>query len=886
MAVSTEVVAVRYVNVAAGVPISVPYPLYEALDVRVVYGIEALVAVYNTDYTISLGDDFDTFTLTPTAALISKIRALMLANPDEVNYVTVRRRLGYLTDATAAAVRYTPFTAREFDRTALRFQQIQEQLNRALTLKQNFVGSVAVELPAPSAGRSLVWNADEDGIENGPSADDIANAQAYAQLAASYANASVQGGTGNRFGVVSGLSAVNVPAGVTTFSTPGYYADGDTGAWPEIREVVEDGSPLQPWQVRTNGGTRRWELRSDIVTPEMMGARGNDSANDTSATQAAADYAALKGVLFYLRRKSVYQINKLDLSSNTKLAGSGTIKRRAAAPDDYTVKAADVFNVHVSGIRIDGNLAAQTVAYNNLVFIGCSNYSAKKCDISGAKKIGGYGSGIAVVGGLNDFDGEQSLIADNKISGNQGSGIYVSREYNISVERNLCRDNGVDGIQFANLVYPPVSDVFQALNVSGNRCRDNDENGINFIGFYRSFAITGVDLGYGVPPARFVSITGNHCIDNELYGLIWQGAGGHVSGNTIKGNGRADGYGGGLLCNCEMSVIAHNILHDNANFQIDAGGAYAIQIVGNNLNRGGVTLGVQTIDIGCGGTRHCIVDGNVIYQEGTHTMVGIKAIGTEATEPSNPINQFGIGITISNNRIVSNGATFSIGMHVTEGFERAKIENNHVDGAPSGRSYFLEVENLIESNNTSSETYNSSGEPVAVVPSGNPVIIPDVGDTFYVSGTANFDVIRTVAANSYHQKVRKVYMASQGSGYSYSSPPSVVFSGGGGSGAAGWAQIDTSGRIVDVVMTNLGSGYTSAPSVSFVGGSGSGATAAARIGCNNFAGKKLSLMFQSSLTVANTGNLGLSASHAMTGNSSLRLRGAYGNWYQESFRVA
>ena len=183
MAVGTEVVAVRYENITEGAPISVPFPLYEAPDIQVIYGIAALTAVYNTDYTITLGDDFDTFTLTPTASLIAKINALIALDPDEENYITVRRRLDYLTDATAAAVRYTPFTSREFERTVLRFQQIQEQLNRALVLSPNFVGGQPLlQLNEISPGATLIVNEDGTAIGVGPTAAQIEAAEQYAQF--------------------------------------------------------------------------------------------------------------------------------------------------------------------------------------------------------------------------------------------------------------------------------------------------------------------------------------------------------------------------------------------------------------------------------------------------------------------------------------------------------------------------------------------------------------------------------------------------------------------------------------------------------------------------------------------------------------------------------
>ena len=65
-------------------------------------------------------------------------------------------------------------------------------------------------------------------------------------------------------------------------------------------------------------------------------------------------------------------------------------------------------------------------------------------------------------------------------------------------------------------------------------------------------------------------------------------------------------------------------------------------------------------------------------------------------------------------------------------------------------------------------------------------------------------------------------------GSNYTSAPSVSFSGGGGTGADGYAVIE-SGQVVAVVLTSRGAGYTSAPAVAFSGGGGSGAAATASV---------------------------------------------------------
>nr|WP_280139864.1 phage tail tube protein [Pseudomonas panipatensis] len=66
-------------------------------------------------------------------------------------------------------------------------------------------------------------------------------------------------------------------------------------------------------------------------------------------------------------------------------------------------------------------------------------------------------------------------------------------------------------------------------------------------------------------------------------------------------------------------------------------------------------------------------------------------------------------------------------------------------------------------------------------------------------------------------------------GSGYTSPPTVAFTGGGGTGAAGTAII-SAGKVVGVNITNPGSGYTSAPTVAFTGGTGTGAAATTSLG--------------------------------------------------------
>ena len=83
--------------------------------------------------------------------------------------------------------------------------------------------------------------------------------------------------------------------------------------------------------------------------------------------------------------------------------------------------------------------------------------------------------------------------------------------------------------------------------------------------------------------------------------------------------------------------------------------------------------------------------------------------------------------------------------------------------------------------------------------------------------------LTSVTSGGYaNYSVSSVTVTAGGSGYT--SNPTVVFSGGGGSGAAATA---VRGTVTSITVTAAGSGYTSNPTVTISGGGGSGATATA-----------------------------------------------------------
>ncbi len=246
MAVAVNKVAQQFLNVQAGVAIPVAMQAFEASDIRVIYGITSQIAVQNVDYTISLANDFNTFTIVPTASLIAKINALIIADPSEQNYITVRRELDLLTESTAALSRYTPFTSREFERTALRFQQISEQLHRTVALPPNFVGDDQLTLPTPIAGRSLIWNSEATGFENGPTSVELDAISGIVPEIVAVANGKVV-----VYDTVAGISSIAIPPSVTAFRANGYSTIGDGGDGLYTRVGA---TPLTGPQIIRNSG--------------------------------------------------------------------------------------------------------------------------------------------------------------------------------------------------------------------------------------------------------------------------------------------------------------------------------------------------------------------------------------------------------------------------------------------------------------------------------------------------------------------------------------------------------------------------------------------------------------------------------------------------------
>jgi len=131
------------------------------------------VKTISTDYTLTGAGEQTGGVCTMNVAPVTGETLTIRRNPEitqEVDYVE--------NDAFPAATHEAAL-----DKLTMICQALSERLGRTITFKVSSTVS-GIEFPDPVAGRALAWNAEGDNFENGPTADEIANAQGYAELAA------------------------------------------------------------------------------------------------------------------------------------------------------------------------------------------------------------------------------------------------------------------------------------------------------------------------------------------------------------------------------------------------------------------------------------------------------------------------------------------------------------------------------------------------------------------------------------------------------------------------------------------------------------------------------------------------------------------------------
>lgn len=137
------------------------------------------------------------------------------------------------------------------------------------------------------------------------------------------------------FATEADFVAANIPAPMLYVVTAGYHAIGDGGGHMKKR-ISTPGAP-QPWQKQSADGAW-WEICSEKIAPEMLGAVGDGVANDNVALTNAGDAAVALGRKLWLLSGSTYLFTKWVIPDTCEIEAFGSVLRS----DGTLTVAADV----------------------------------------------------------------------------------------------------------------------------------------------------------------------------------------------------------------------------------------------------------------------------------------------------------------------------------------------------------------------------------------------------------------------------------------------------------------------------------------------------------------------------------------------------------------
>ena len=226
----------------------------------------------------------------------------------------------------------------------------------------------------------------------------------------------------------------------------------------------------------------------DVITPEMVGAYGNGSNNDTTYLQRAIDLG------YSIKLSNSYLVNGLSLKSGIHLYGvdSATIISNANHWCLYNTNSDEIENVTIENIKFigHGNYSNSDIDEDinrdcGIYIKNSKNVNINKCDLSdfGACSIGVFGKNIYITdnvlssdidyssgGALPNYsfgiqvDGDNIHVENNNISGYIHGVINGANTINLFIESNMIAQRHQHGIYLAS---------GSNININGNNIMAN-----------------------------------------------------------------------------------------------------------------------------------------------------------------------------------------------------------------------------------------------------------------------------------------------------------------------------------------------------------------------------------------------------------------------------
>ena len=376
------------------------------------------------------------------------------------------------------------------------------------------------------------------------------------------------------------------PGNLVSAYIQGYYAAGDGGAghfyWDASATESDDGgSVILPTGWTANG---RWKRIFSQVTPQLFGAIGNGSADDSVFIQAAIDYVVLVGGGTVFIPEGTYSIETtLDIDSSGITLRGEYGKTLLQSDDDHSVIVCGAgttqrTDIHIVDLEISSSVATPAAGIG-IIFNYCLSSRIDRCHIHDCYE------------GVSIRRCEDTRVTGTRIKSNEDKGITVYGNSNserssytwitnCSIQSN--GDHGVLSGVYSEYTYFDNSETVSNGD-AGFISAGNGTNKNGSIFFRNSVSRGNTGKGLEFTNTNLIQVTGAWSVSNTGIGVNVAS----TSSNGLLSGSRVDGNGG-----------------------------HGVYIAADNVNVTGCDIAANSA--GSAGTA----DGVYIHSDATDTIVG------------------------------------------------------------------------------------------------------------------------------------------------------------------------------------------------------------------------------------------------------------------------